>query len=483
MSNKMILTTLLLSCAITELYAAAPGGAGDAEAGNSTGRPQAMPRIAPGMQRSGLLGSVGSAISYAAEAARSTGEALANAYSGTRRWLTGGRPGASSTGSAAAAYKPSEETERSLEDMWFLHSQPHLQDQIARQLAKNLSEAGIRSGAGTKDIARRLKGTGGLFTTAIREKVRRNLLLLEPAVIIELPLSKAYQGDYESFRDDLIAYLNGELVKIGTNHRVTLNLSYRNLGELVRNNPDQCIVLMHAVYDTIDHSQCILTQLNMNGNGLTTLPPGIFAGLTNLQRLLLDNNQLATLPAGIFGGLTNLEFLSLHRNQLATLPAGIFGGLTNLQLLLLGDNQLANLPPDIFAGLTNLQKLELDENQLATLPPDIFTGLTNLQKLWLSHNQLTTLPFGIFAGLTNLQELWLSDNQLTNLPPGIFAGLTNVQTIWLDDNQLVTLPADIFTGLTNLQHLTLSGNQLPPEAQEAIRQELQAITDSRFIRF
>ncbi len=428
MNNTKILTTLLLSCAITGLYAAAPGGAGDAEAGNSTGRLQATRDITPEMQRSGLLGSVGSALSYAAEATRSTGrrtgEALANAYSGTRRWLTGGRPGASSTGSAAADYKPSEETERSLEDIWLLHSQQQLQDQIARQLAKNLSEAGIRSGAGAKDIARHLKGAGGLFTTAIREKVRRNLLLSEPVVIIELPLSKAYQGDYESFRDTLIAYLNDELVKIGTHHRVIVDLSYRNLGELVRNNQDQFVDLMRAVYDTIDSHQCLLTGLNLNGNGLTTLPPGVFTGLINLQ------------------------------------------------LLWLGRNQLANLPPGIFAGLTDLQELRLDGNKLAIMPPDIFAGLTNLQILLLNSNQLVTLPAGIFAGLTNLQRLWLSGNQLAALPAGIFAGLINLQILALGVNKLTTLSAGILADLTKLQELYLFGNQLPPDAQEAIRREL-----------
>ncbi len=500
MKNKLILTIiLLLSCAITGLYAAAPGGAGAAEAGNSTGRPQAMPRIAPGMQRSGLLGSVGSALNYAAGAARSTGGALANAYSDTLRWLAGGRPAASPTGSAAADYKPSEETARSLEDMWFLHSL--IPEETAEQLAKNLSEAGIRSGAGTKDIARHLKGAGGLFTTAIREKVRRNLILSGPAVYIGLPLNKAYEGDYESFRDDLIACLNYEL---GTNHRVNLSLSYINLGELVRNNPDQFVDLMHAVYDTIDHNQCILTQLNLNGNGLTTLPEdafgqfgslrelslnenqlttlpaGIFAGLINLRLLLLSNNQLTTLPPGIFGGLTNLQRLRLNNNQLTTLPPGIFAGLINLQGLWLNNNKLTNLPPGIFADLINLQGLWLYENQLATLPPDIFAELSNLQLLSLHSNQLATLPADIFAGLTNLQILSLSGNKLAMLPPGIFADLTKLQKLLLDENKLIVLPNGIFADLTRLQNLWLFGNQLPSEVQEAIRQELPATTEITF---
>ncbi len=340
MKNKMILTTiLLLSCAITGLYAAAPGGTGDAE-----------------------------------------------------------------------VYKPSKDAASNLEDMWLLHSL--MPDALAQQLTKNWIKAGRNPAPSIEEVAQHFGGEGGLFTPAILEKVRRNLILSGPVEFIELPLSKAYQGDYESFRDVLIVYLYDELVTIGTNHRISLKLSNMNLGELVRNNPGQFVDLMHAVYDTIDHCQCIVTQLNLNGNDLTTLPEGVFSQCDSLKTLHLEDNRLATLPSGIFAGLINLQELYLIGNQLVTLPAGIFGGLTNLQELWLNDNQLTNLSPSVFAGLTNLQHLLLNRNQLATLPPGIFAGLTNLKNLWLNSNQFATLPDGIFAGLTRLQKLYLFDNQL-----------------------------------------------------------------------
>ncbi len=459
MKNKMILTTiLLLSCAITGIYAAAPGGTGAAEAGSL-----------------------------------------------------------------------SEETMRSLlEDKWLLHSQPQLQDQIAQQLTRDWIRAGRNPRPSLEEVAQHFGGEGGLFTPAILEKVRRNLILSGPVEFIELPLSKAYQGDYESFRDDLIAYLDDRLTGIGAHHGVSLRLSNMNLGELVRNNPGQCVDLMQTINDTINGHQCIVTQLDLSDNGLTTLPEdafgqfdnlqwlflrgnqlvtlpaGIFAGLTNLRFLWLHNNQLATLPpdifaglinlqglylfgnqlvtlpAGIFGGLTNLQELRFSNNQLTTLPAGIFAGLTNLQALWLDENQLTTLPPGIFAGLTNLQRLRLNNNHLATLPAHIFGGLTNLQELRLAENQLATLPAGIFAGLTNLQRLRLNHNQLTTLPAGIFAGLTRLQELWLNNNKLTNLPLGIFADLTNLKILSLFGNQLPPEEQEAIRRELPATTKITF---
>ncbi len=382
MKNTMILTTiLLLSCAITRLYAAAPGGAG-------------------------------------------------------------------------GTYEPLDEATRNLEDMWLMHSL--MPDALAQQLAEDWLMAGRNPAPSIEEVARYFEGEGRMFTRAILEKVRRNLILLVPVKYIRLPLSKAYQGDYESSRDALIAYLNDELMRIGAHHAVSLKLSKMNLGQLARDNPGQCVDLMHALNDIINGHQCIVTELDLRDNGLTTLPEGVFGQFGSLQKLCLNQNQLVTLPPGIFAGLTNLQHLLLSDNQLATLLPGIFAGLTNLWALSLAENQLATLPAGIFAGLTNLQQLYLIGNQLVTLPSDIFAGLTNLQGLLLNENRLTTLPAGIFAGLINLNHLSLHNNQLATLPPGIFADLTN------------------------LKILLLLGNQLPPEEQEAIRRELPIRTKIEF---
>ncbi len=376
MKHKTILTTgLLLSYMITGLYAAAPGGAGGAEAGNSTGRSQATSDIAQGMHRSGLLGNIGSALDSAAQAARSTGGALA------RRWVTGGRP-------AAPAYELSEETARSLlEDRWILHSQ--LQDAIAQQLATDLSRAagGARS---VEEIARPYGGVGGMFSRAILEKTRSKLLQLEEPVLVVVPDTIVYSGDYRRFKKAIINYLNSELTKIGANHAVKLDLSSENLGQLVRNNPDQFIDLINTVNGTITNGvhQCIMTELHLYDNALETLPEGAFDQLGDLSSLSLSNNQLTTLPGGIFAGLKNLQELFLSHNRLATLPDGIFAGLTNLKGLSLAGNKFATLPLGIFAGLSNLKQLALTHNRLATLPSGVFAGLTNLKLLLFNGNQL-----------------------------------------------------------------------------------------------
>ena len=56
-----------------------------------------------------------------------------------------------------------------------------------------------------------------------------------------------------------------------------------------------------------------VTELDLSGNGLTTLPGDLLKGLTSLRRLDLSNNRLASLPVGFFMG-THLSFLNTERN-------------------------------------------------------------------------------------------------------------------------------------------------------------------------
>ncbi|MDZ8027024.1 MAG: COR domain-containing protein [Nostoc sp. DedQUE11] len=195
-----------------------------------------------------------------------------------------------------------------------------------------------------------------------------------------------------------------------------------------------------------------LRWLNLNSNQLNSLP-GEIGKLTNLRSLDLGSNQLNSLP-GEIGKLTNLQFLNLTWNKLSSLLLEI-AQLTNLQFLYLSINSLRSLPLEI-AQLTNLQLLHLDINQLSSLPPEI-VELTNLQSLSLSMNKLSSLPAEIVQ-LTNLQSLNLAWNKLSSLPLEI-VHLTNLQSLDLSRNQLSSLPGEI-RQLINLQTLNLSDNQL-----------------------
>ena len=210
-----------------------------------------------------------------------------------------------------------------------------------------------------------------------------------------------------------------------------------------------------------------LESIVLNGNPLlTTLPEGIFHGLSNLDDLFLSHNSLATLPEEIFQRLGNLRYLNLEQNSLTALPEGIFRGLGSLIRLDFSGNSLTALPEGIFRGLSNLELLDSSYNSsLDTLPEGIYQGLNSLEQLYLTSNHLQELPPGIFRGLDSLTILWLARNGLSELPPGIFRGLRSLDTLYLHGNALTELPEGVFDGLDSLNELTLYLNslgRLPP---------------------
>ena len=107
---------------------------------------------------------------------------------------------------------------------------------------------------------------------------------------------------------------------------------------------------------TETHLATGITSLFLNGQSITALQAGDFAGLTSLTELRLYDNQLTTLPADLFDGLTALTTLYLQGNQLSTLPEGLFDGLSSLTTLYLYGNSVDPLPLTV-----SLEKVGADQ--------------------------------------------------------------------------------------------------------------------------
>lgn len=215
---------------------------------------------------------------------------------------------------------------------------------------------------------------------------------------------------------------------------------------------------------------CInITDLNLTGNKLTTLPSSI-TGMTNLQSIVLDGNKFTSMPDALFtmpkitsvsmagnqiakipdkiNTLTALVTLNLSNNKLDTISANI-GKCTGLKNLDLSGNsfRLKSIPRDICL-LPNLENLDVSGNSLSTLPDEIKT-MPKLAALNVENNIIDTLPAGL-GYAPSLQKVYAARNRLTIIEPSLYAG--KVTDLSLDVNRLTDLP----TGLSGKTFNSLS---------------------------
>ena len=170
---------------------------------------------------------------------------------------------------------------------------------------------------------------------------------------------------------------------------------------------------------------------------------------------------VTSFQADDFADLPNLEYMAtsdFNFVRVTTLPAGLFDGLTKLYELNFTSSFLKSLPRGIFDDLTNLRLLDLRYNLLTSLPNGIFRNLVNLRELYLQQNLLTSLPTGGFRSLRELRTLTLHLNELEqdDFPVGTFSGLRNLRSIDLRLNQFEWLYVERFAGLDMLKNLHIA---------------------------
>ena len=201
-------------------------------------------------------------------------------------------------------------------------------------------------------------------------------------------------------------------------------------------------------------------MLDLSGNALSSLQPGVFQPLKNLQILYFNCRGV------IVGGEQGSHKISC--NRLKRLQSGALRGLRNLELLDLSGVGLTSMESKSFSELESLTTLYLGcTNGYETFGAD--DGI-NLQPsiTVLRCNQLGSLSEDVFQGLTKLKELDLSGNLIVEFHPFTYVATPALEVLWLANNTLNTLnfnetfrpSSSMVLPFQSLQHLDLSLNEV-----------------------
>ena len=182
----------------------------------------------------------------------------------------------------------------------------------------------------------------------------------------------------------------------------------------------------------------LLTQLDLHHNPIEDLPPNVFAGLSNLEHLVVIGTALQSIANEHFAGLPKLRTLDLSFNRYLRFDKTELVSLSLDRLDLVGcelpDAQLVAADAQF-----SVTQLVLRENKIRKLQNDAFAGVKNLQHLVLSNNSIDDVATGAFAGLTQLQSLDLDVNQVSELPDEVFDATVALTSVNLMHNNLELL--------------------------------------------
>ena len=206
--------------------------------------------------------------------------------------------------------------------------------------------------------------------------------------------------------------------------------------------------LQTAQWEVIGQMPSLVNLYASNCN-LSELPTGL-ANLTTLRLLFLQSNQLNPIP-DVIRDIPDLWSLNLNYNGITSLPSWVGSGNTaSWRHLDINNNQIPFPLPANFAGLTNLIRLDMSHNNLAGALPSYFSGFVSINHLNLSNNQLIS-PLPDLSGWNSIHTIYLQYNQFTGDFPSYLSNVTvSKSNVNISHNQFEGFPSYNASGTLRL---------------------------------
>ncbi|XP_063751431.1 transforming growth factor beta activator LRRC32 isoform X2 [Eleginops maclovinus] len=199
--------------------------------------------------------------------------------------------------------------------------------------------------------------------------------------------------------------------------------------------------------------------LDLSRNQVQNLSQETLAYQSGFQHLNLHGNKIHFIQPGLFKDMTDLRVLDLSRNHLNVFAHSKIniGPLTAVESLDLSNNGLYTGMSDYFlADSPSLVDLSLNGNSITKIAHNTFSGSSSLRRIRLHNNVILEIEDGAFEVLDNLTELDLSKNSITCITN---FNLCNLKVLNLSKNS-VELFRSATTMVFSLTHLDLSENKM-----------------------
>ncbi|GAB0098783.1 Leucine-rich repeat [Sergentomyia squamirostris] len=171
-------------------------------------------------------------------------------------------------------------------------------------------------------------------------------------------------------------------------------------------------------------------QVDLQSNQISKIGSTDFQNLKHIQKIWIHDNKITTVEPGAFDGLTQLEVLGLSYNFIYRLPIDLFRPLVSLAELVVHANNLAyfQLNDDIFK---NLKILEIYNNPLQCKCLETIRLYTKTHGIILEYDKFSEVKDGIHpeciindicdpeAGEEFVKDYWQLFNNRRYIPGGL----------------------------------------------------------------